>query len=110
MARHHTSSPPLRGGFFVDRIGAMGTFQFDTHDRAAPSILVWGFLRVEAIRAIIAQIECDSEGASVSSLSIFDAGPTARVDPAMVYAKMYRLPDAVNVFNDDLKLIATAEG
>src|SRR5689334_15577617 len=86
----------------------MGSFDFDTHDRAAPSTLVWGFLRMEAIRAVAAQVHCESEGADIASISMFDAGPRAASDPGMVYAKMYRLPEAVNAFNDDLKLIAGA--
>ena len=86
----------------------MGSFEFDTHARTAPSTLVWGFARVEAIRKVAALVRCEAEGADIASISIFDAGPQSAREPAMVYAKMYRLPEAVAAFNDDLTLVAGA--
>lgn len=86
----------------------MGPFEFDTHARTSPSTLVWGFLRIEAMKAVAAQVSCESGGADTASVSIFDAGPRSASDPAMVYAKMYRLPEALAEFNGDLKAIADA--
>ena len=81
--------------------------EFETRSSDAPRSLVWGFVRLDALRAVPARARCEVENDDIASLTFIGAGGEPAANGSVVHIRMFRLPAADAAFVEELKAAAS---
>jgi len=85
----------------------MPQVEFDTHHREAPSAFVWGFVKMESLKAVTAKVRCYTSGTDAAGVSFVAVGSGA--NGARTDVKMYRLPAADAGFTRDVGVLSSGQ-